>query len=232
MYGLYHRLGHRGGLRCRSLAAVSTDGGVGLECVAEQRFECQELHTFTSPRVHSASQAQRTACRSACLYTIPLYFARGNLQTQKRIVFHFKIEISRQSWQTTQEYHPTTSQVALSPPIILRNTDISIDCKNTTDDALQNYLNSLKIQQSHYYTDVKLALGYTAVIISAITFAFDYKLGFEKTKYWTAAAVVLYFAFNGAFTYWIWAVEKGIIFMGSWKGRQVRPHAQTTHKHS
>lgn len=68
---------------------------------------------------------------------------------------------------------------------------------------------------------MKLALGYTAVIISAITFAFDYKLGFEKTKYWTAAAVVVYFLLNGAFTYWIWAVEKGVVFLGSWKGKQV-----------
>jgi len=96
------------------------------------------------------------------------------------------------------------------------------DCKNTTDDALQNYLNSLpEVRQSHFYTDVKLALGYTAVIISAACFAFDYKLGFDATKNWTTIAVVVYFALNAAFTYWIWAVEKGLVFTGDWKGRNL-----------
>lgn len=95
------------------------------------------------------------------------------------------------------------------------------DCKNTTDDALQNYLNGLKFRQSHWYTDVKLALGYTAVIIAAITFSLDYKYGFEATKQFTTWAVVVYFLLNGAFTYWIWQVENGLIYVGAWKGRKV-----------
>ncbi len=37
------------------------------------------------------------------------------------------------------------------------------DLKNTSDDAIPNYLNSLKIKQSHYLTDVRLALGYSAL---------------------------------------------------------------------
>lgn len=103
------------------------------------------------------------------------------------------------------------------------------DCKNTTDDALQNYLNSLpEVRQSHFYTDVKLALGYTAVIISAACFALDYKLGFEATKNWTTIAVVVYFALNAAFTYWIWAVEKGLVFTGHWKARNVSSHDRYT----
>lgn len=102
----------------------------------------------------------------------------------------------------------------------------STDCKNTTDDALQNYLNGLKFRQTHWYTDVKLALGYTAVIIAAITFALDYKYGFEATKRFTTFAVVAYFLLNGAFTYWIWGVEKGLVYVGAWKGRKVsRCHA-------
>lgn len=70
---------------------------------------------------------------------------------------------------------------------------------------------------------MKLALGYTAVIIAAITFALDYKYGFEATKKFTTAAVVAYFLLNGAFTYWIWGVEKGLIYVGAWKGRKVSP---------
>ena len=108
--------------------------------------------------------------------------------------------------------------ITLQSQLILTSTP---DCKNTTDDALQNYLNGLKFRQSHWYTDVKLGLGYTAVIIAAITFALDYKFGFEATKAFTTLAVVIYFLLNGAFTWWIWQVEKSMIYVGAWKGRKV-----------
>lgn len=90
------------------------------------------------------------------------------------------------------------------------------DLKNTTDDALPNYLNSLKFKQSHNLTDVRLALGYAAVLIAGLTFYFDFKLGWDKTKYWTLWAVVVYFLLNGALTLWIWNVEKGNIFVGKY----------------
>ena len=108
--------------------------------------------------------------------------------------------------------------ITLQSQLILTSTP---DCKNTTDDALQNYLNGLKFRQSHWYTDVKLGLGYTAVAIAAITFALDYKYGFEATKAFTTLAVVIYFLLNGAFTWWIWQVEKSMIYVGAWKGRKV-----------
>ncbi|KAL8644666.1 MAG: hypothetical protein Q9226_007649, partial [Calogaya cf. arnoldii] len=88
------------------------------------------------------------------------------------------------------------------------------DLKNTTDDALPNYLTSLKFQQSHFIADVRLALGYSAVLIAGVTFYADYKLGWDATKYWTFWSVIAYFILNGALTYWIWGVEKGKIFTG------------------
>lgn len=98
--------------------------------------------------------------------------------------------------------------------IHLLQANSQIDLKNTTDDALPNYLTSLKFKQSHIVTDVRLSLGYTAVVIAAITFGLDYKLGWDKTKDLTLWAVVVYFVLNGALTYWIWGVEKGKIFTG------------------
>ncbi len=89
------------------------------------------------------------------------------------------------------------------------------DLKNTSDDAIPNYLNSLKFKQSHYLTDVRLALGYTAFVIAGLCFLWDWKLGFQNTKYYTAAAVALYTVLNTALTLWIWVVEKGIVYMGS-----------------
>lgn len=98
----------------------------------------------------------------------------------------------------------------------------SQDLKNTTDDALGNYLRSLSFKQDNSKTDIKLAVGWTAVVIAAVTFAADYKLGWETTKYWTALAVVLYAGLNSFFTYWLWYVEKGLIFEGTRDGKKVR----------
>ncbi|KAI9746130.1 MAG: hypothetical protein M1818_000811 [Claussenomyces sp. TS43310] len=89
------------------------------------------------------------------------------------------------------------------------------DLKNTSDDAIPNYLNSLGFKQNHTLSDVRLALGYAAFAVSAFTFYWDYKLGFENTKYYTAAAVALYTCLNGGLTFWIWAVEKGLVYAGT-----------------
>ena len=97
------------------------------------------------------------------------------------------------------------------------------DLKNTSDDAIPNYLNSLKFRQSHTLTDVRLALGYTAFGVAAACFLWDYKLGFESTKYYTAAAVTLYTLINGALTLWIMFREKGVVYEGtSPSGEKVR----------
>ena len=100
------------------------------------------------------------------------------------------------------------------------------DLKNTTDDALGNYLRGLHFTQDNSKLDTRLALGYASVMIAAATFAADYKLGWEATKGWTAVAVVAYAILNGAFTYWMWGVEKGVVFEGRREGRVVG-HAYT-----
>ncbi|KAF2088133.1 hypothetical protein K490DRAFT_19524, partial [Saccharata proteae CBS 121410] len=92
--------------------------------------------------------------------------------------------------------------------------DVDSDLKNTTDDALPNYLSSLNFKQSHTHTDVRLALGYTAVAIAGILFYFDYRFGWEATKAYTAPAVLAYFLINSAFAYWTYFVEKGTVYVG------------------
>lgn len=88
------------------------------------------------------------------------------------------------------------------------------ELKNTSDDALPNYLNSLKFKQSHFLTDVRLAIGYGAFTIAAACFGWDYKFGFENTKYYTAAAVAIYALLNGFLTFWLSSVEKGTVYQG------------------
>ncbi|KAL6871998.1 microsomal signal peptidase 25 kDa subunit domain-containing protein [Trichoderma novae-zelandiae] len=88
------------------------------------------------------------------------------------------------------------------------------DLKNTADDAIPNYLNSLKFKQTHFLSDVRLVLGYSAFLISAACFAWDYKLGFESTKTYTAVAVAVYALLNGLLTFWMMFVEKGVVYQG------------------
>jgi hypothetical protein len=103
-----------------------------------------------------------------------------------------------------------------------QHTNSSPDLKNTTDDALPNYLHSLKFKQIHTQTDVRLVLGYSAVIIAGALFYFDWKFGWEASKPYTAPAVVAYFLLNGAFSYWLWFVEKGVVYEGEGKTGKVR----------
>ncbi|KAL7786771.1 microsomal signal peptidase 25 kDa subunit domain-containing protein [Trichoderma ceciliae] len=88
------------------------------------------------------------------------------------------------------------------------------DLKNTADDAIPNYLNSLKFKQTHFLSDVRLGLGYSAFLIAAACFAWDYKLGFESTKIYTAVAVAAYTILNGILTFWMMVVEKGVVYQG------------------
>ena len=95
------------------------------------------------------------------------------------------------------------------------------DLKNTTDDALGNYLRGLSFKQDNSKLDTRLAVGYVSVLIAAATFAADYKLGWEATKWWTAVAVAAHAVLNGVFTYWMWFVEGGLVFEGSREGQKV-----------
>ena len=69
---------------------------------------------------------------------------------------------------------------------------------------------------------MRLALGYSAVIIAAVTFAADYKFGWDATKAGTAYAVLAYFALNGVLTLWIWGVERGTVYAGELDNVAVR----------
>lgn len=89
-----------------------------------------------------------------------------------------------------------------------------LDLKNTSDDAIPNYLNSLKFKQNFSRVDTRLALGYSAFAIAAACFGWDYKFGFENTKYYTAAAVAVYAVLNTILTIWVAFVEKGIVYEG------------------
>ncbi|KAF2197806.1 hypothetical protein GQ43DRAFT_190151 [Delitschia confertaspora ATCC 74209] len=96
------------------------------------------------------------------------------------------------------------------------------DLKNTTDDALPNYLTSLRFRQSHSKTDVRLALGFSAVAIAGTLFYFDWKHGWDVTKPYTLPAVIAYFVLNTVFTAWVYLVEGGSVFEGEGKSGRIK----------
>ncbi|KAF8473894.1 signal peptidase complex subunit 2 [Kalaharituber pfeilii] len=105
------------------------------------------------------------------------------------------------------------------------------DLKNTTDDAIPHYLNTLGYRQIHTLTDVRLALGFSACIIAAGAFYYDYKYGFEAAKTVTLYSVVAYFVLNTALTWWMWKIESGIIYIGEKDGVKITLSSHTE-KHS
>ncbi|KAI9720731.1 MAG: hypothetical protein M1828_005522 [Chrysothrix sp. TS-e1954] len=104
------------------------------------------------------------------------------------------------------------------------------ELKTTLDDHLPLYLSSStlptgstalpktqRFTPSHTLTNIRLVLGYSAVLIALYAFYQDWylKLEFQAIKGTTFAAVCAYFILNSALTGWIWLVERGCIFQGS-----------------
>ncbi|SMQ46550.1 unnamed protein product [Zymoseptoria tritici ST99CH_1A5] len=101
------------------------------------------------------------------------------------------------------------------------------DLKNTTDDALGNYLRGLNFKQDHSKIDTRLALGFTGVVIAGALFYADFKLGWEATRSYTAPAVGVYLVLNTALTAWMYFVEKGLIFEGTRDGKKLSISSST-----
>ncbi|KAG0127996.1 signal peptidase complex subunit 2 [Tuber indicum] len=105
------------------------------------------------------------------------------------------------------------------------------ELKNTSDDSIAPYLKSKGWKQNHTLTDVRLVLGFSAVIIAGGTFYYDYTLGFDKTKVMTLYAVIAYFVANTILTWWIWGMESGKVYVGSKDGVTITISSHTE-KHS
>ncbi|KAL4925476.1 signal peptidase complex subunit 2 [Aspergillus undulatus] len=111
------------------------------------------------------------------------------------------------------------------------------DLKSTTDDALAPYLTILPqpytFKQDHFKTNVRFAVGYSAVAIAAFTFYADRKLGWEATTSpWILVAVGSYFVLNTILTYWIWAVEASEVFRGRRAGGETISIRSSVKKHT
>ena len=75
-------------------------------------------------------------------------------------------------------------------------------------------MESLGYVQSHMLSDIRLALGYTAVVAVAMTALYEYKVGFQAAKGWSTLSVGSYFILQAALYCWTNYVERGIIYAG------------------
>lgn len=75
-------------------------------------------------------------------------------------------------------------------------------------------MKSLNYVQSHTLTDIRLALGYTAVLAVAVAAYYEYKLGFQQAKSWSMLSVGTYFILNGALYIWTTYVESDTVYVG------------------
>lgn len=87
--------------------------------------------------------------------------------------------------------------------------------KTTCDEQLVTILSTLGYSVSHTMTDVRLAIGYASIVVAGVTAFIDYKWGFFDAKLLITICVVLYAVLNFAYTYWVWAIEKGVVYSGT-----------------
>ncbi|KAK7204606.1 signal peptidase complex subunit 2 [Myxozyma melibiosi] len=88
------------------------------------------------------------------------------------------------------------------------------DLKNATDDEISRIMTSQGYTQKFTLIDIRLALGFSSVIVAAAASYYDFKVGFEAAKKYTAIGVTVYFVLNALLTLWIWKGEKGTVYEG------------------
>jgi signal peptidase complex subunit 2 len=75
-------------------------------------------------------------------------------------------------------------------------------------------MQSLGYTQSHTLSDVRLAMGYGAVIAVAAAAYYEYKVGFQEAKVWTTLSVGSYFLLQAALYLWTNYIERDTIYVG------------------
>ncbi|KAG8991321.1 hypothetical protein FRB90_001393 [Tulasnella sp. 427] len=92
-------------------------------------------------------------------------------------------------------------------PVQINNYNLT-DLKNTLDDALKRI---------HLHTDVRLGLGWAAVLVAAATGLYSWKISFEESRLGVFIGVTLYAILSTVQMGYIYFVEGDTIFVGKRK---------------
>jgi len=102
-------------------------------------------------------------------------------------------------------------------PVQINNYNIT-ELKHTLDDAVKRYLGRPdNYSQNHTHTDVRLGLGYTAVLVAAATGFYSWKISFGESRLGVIAGVVAYMLLSGAQMLYAYFIEGDTVFVGKRK---------------
>jgi len=94
----------------------------------------------------------------------------------------------------------------------------SSDLKNACDDALKRFLSHPELfRQNYIHTDVRLALGWSSVLVAFGTGLYGWKIDFERSKPVVWAGVILYVILSVVQTLYAYFIERDIVFLGKRK---------------
>ncbi|KAI9510300.1 microsomal signal peptidase 25 kDa subunit-domain-containing protein [Russula earlei] len=113
---------------------------------------------------------------------------------------------------------PITPTPSKDRDVVKVNNANLIELKNALDDAIKRFLSRPDLfKQIHLHTDVRLALGWTSVIIAGSTAFYSYRLDFEQTKPVIWIGLIVYFILTSIQALYAYFVEGDIIFVGKRK---------------
>ncbi|KIM24822.1 hypothetical protein M408DRAFT_75422 [Serendipita vermifera MAFF 305830] len=106
-----------------------------------------------------------------------------------------------------------------SPEEIKVNNYNAAELKVACDDALRRYIArpDTSFRTVNRHTDIKLALGWSSVIIAGLTAAYGYKVEFEKSKPAVWVGVILYVVLSSLYSLYAYFIEGDTIFEGKRK---------------
>ena len=90
------------------------------------------------------------------------------------------------------------------------NTFSLPELKNSSDDELAIYLTERGYVRRFTLIDIRLTLGYFAVLASIVASTAGYLLDFDNSKVYMIPGVCLYFLFNGLYNGWMWFVCQAV----------------------
>jgi len=110
---------------------------------------------------------------------------------------------------------PTPRQ---SRDVVKVNNASLTELKNALDDAIKRYLSRPELfKQIHIHTDVRLALGWTGVLIAGVTALYSYRLEYEKSKPVIWIGLIVYIVLSLSQAIYAYFIEGDTIFVGKRK---------------
>jgi len=102
-------------------------------------------------------------------------------------------------------------------PVKVNNASAN-EMKLACDDAVKRFLSQPgAFKTINWHTDVRITLGWSSVLVSALTALYGWKVEFEKSKPVVWAGVILYLVLTSIQSLYAYFIEKDIVFEGKRK---------------